>query len=103
MGAQQTGERGEWAAVRNPTGMGPEAMCRVCRLSGNHAELRGRCTQATGCVRTDGATIALVAGTIRGCADDVRGEELPDCGHWVAEEVPDLLVQKLFDFFGTGA
>ena len=51
--------------------------------------------------RGRGADVVLAS--LGRVADDVRGEELPDCGHWVAEEVPDLLVQKLFDFFGTGA
>lgn len=50
--------------------------------------------------RGRGADVVLAS--LRRVADDVRGEELPDCGHWVPEEVPDLLVAKLFDFFGAG-
>lgn len=33
-------------------------------------------------------------------AKDVRGEALP-CGHYIAEEVPELLLEKVLDFFAT--
>jgi haloacetate dehalogenase len=35
-------------------------------------------------------------------ADDVRGEALPACGHFVPEERPDLLVEHLLAFLGHG-
>jgi haloacetate dehalogenase len=33
-------------------------------------------------------------------AEDVRGEALP-CGHYIAEEVPELLLEKVLGFFAT--
>ncbi|MEJ0045608.1 MAG: hypothetical protein WDN04_05335 [Rhodospirillales bacterium] len=33
----------------------------------------------------------------RQVADDVRGASLP-CGHYIAEEAPELLLQHLFEF-----
>jgi haloacetate dehalogenase len=33
-------------------------------------------------------------------AEDVRGEALP-CGHYIAEEVPELLLEKVLSFFAT--
>jgi hypothetical protein len=33
-------------------------------------------------------------------ADDVRGEALTGCGHFVPEERPDLLVEHLLGFLG---
>jgi pimeloyl-ACP methyl ester carboxylesterase len=32
-------------------------------------------------------------------AIDVRGEVIPDCGHWIPDEQPDLLATKLITFF----
>lgn len=32
-------------------------------------------------------------------AEDVRGEEIDACGHWVAEEQPEYLTEKLLSFF----
>ncbi|MHC5897330.1 alpha/beta fold hydrolase [Nostoc sp.] len=31
-------------------------------------------------------------------ADDVRGGSVPECGHWMAEEKPDYLLDQLNDF-----
>ncbi len=36
----------------------------------------------------------------RGRADDMRLEMIPDCGHFIPEEQPELLVDRLTDFFG---
>lgn len=33
-------------------------------------------------------------------AVDVRGGVVEDCGHWMAEEKPELIAQALLDFFG---
>jgi len=33
-------------------------------------------------------------------AENVRGGLIPDCGHWVAEEAPEFLAEKLLGFFG---
>ena len=33
-------------------------------------------------------------------ADDVRGGIVEKCGHWIAEEQPDLLCDELLAFFG---
>ena len=30
---------------------------------------------------------------------DVHDEEIDECGHWVAEEQPEYLTQKLLRFF----
>ena len=34
-------------------------------------------------------------------AEDVRGGVIPRCGHWVAEERPDYLVEQLLSFFAN--
>lgn len=34
----------------------------------------------------------------RGVADDVRGEPIPDCGHFLPEEQPDVVAAKILDF-----
>jgi haloacetate dehalogenase len=36
----------------------------------------------------------------RGWADDVSGEAL-DCGHFLAEEAPDVTLARLLSFFGA--
>jgi pimeloyl-ACP methyl ester carboxylesterase len=33
-------------------------------------------------------------------AEDVRGEALDRCGHWIPEERPEILVNQLLRFFG---
>ena len=35
---------------------------------------------------------------LRTVADDVRGGSIPECGHYIAEEKPDLLLAKLDEF-----
>ena len=41
---------------------------------------------------------------LRRVAVDVRGGVMPDCGHFIPEEQPDLLVERLLEFFDrTGA
>ena len=35
-------------------------------------------------------------------ANDVRGGEVPECGHFVPEERPDLTIERLVAFFGEG-
>jgi pimeloyl-ACP methyl ester carboxylesterase len=37
--------------------------------------------------------------SLRRVADDVRGGLARDCGHWIAEEQPDFLVEELLAFF----
>jgi pimeloyl-ACP methyl ester carboxylesterase len=32
-------------------------------------------------------------------AEEVRGGVIPQCGHWVAEERPDYLLDQLASFF----
>jgi pimeloyl-ACP methyl ester carboxylesterase len=32
-------------------------------------------------------------------AEDVRGGVIPQCGHWVAEERPEYLIDQLLAFF----
>ena len=36
----------------------------------------------------------------REVATDVRGEEVPDCGHYVAEERPRVVIDRVLDFAG---
>jgi pimeloyl-ACP methyl ester carboxylesterase len=48
------------------------------------------------------------ANTMKLVADDVQGVVLPDCGHWVAEQAPEALLDALTAFLapyrnGTGA
>ena len=38
--------------------------------------------------------------SLRRVADDVRGGIIKDCGHWIAEEQPDFLIEQLLTFFG---
>jgi pimeloyl-ACP methyl ester carboxylesterase len=35
-------------------------------------------------------------------AVDVRSEIVPDCGHFVPEEAPDFLTERLLKFFDEG-
>lgn len=37
--------------------------------------------------------------SLEALAEDVRGEEIDECGHWVAEEQPEYLTQQLLRFF----
>ncbi|MBW2726386.1 MAG: alpha/beta hydrolase [Deltaproteobacteria bacterium] len=37
--------------------------------------------------------------SLRDLTTDLRGEVFENCGHWIAEEVPDLLVDRLIRFF----
>jgi pimeloyl-ACP methyl ester carboxylesterase len=38
--------------------------------------------------------------SLRRVAENVRGGLVKDCGHWIAEEQPDFLVEQLLGFFG---
>ena len=38
--------------------------------------------------------------SLEALAEDLRGEEIDQCGHWVAEEQPEYLTEKLLTFFG---
>jgi len=38
--------------------------------------------------------------SLRRVADDVRGRVIPNSGHWVAEEAPDIVAAELIEFFG---
>jgi pimeloyl-ACP methyl ester carboxylesterase len=37
--------------------------------------------------------------SLRRVAADVRGEVVADCGHFIPEEAPDLLLDRLLAFF----
>ena len=37
--------------------------------------------------------------SLEALAEDVRGEEIDECGHWVAEEQPEYLTEQLLRFF----
>lgn len=43
---------------------------------------------------------SMVEASMRRVATDVRGEVLPECGHWIPEEQPEALVARLLAFFG---
>ena len=38
--------------------------------------------------------------SLRRVADNVRGEVIPECGHWIPEEQPSYLSDRLLTFFG---
>jgi pimeloyl-ACP methyl ester carboxylesterase len=35
-------------------------------------------------------------------AQNVRGIQVPNSGHWIPEEQPDFVVEQLVNFFGNG-
>lgn len=39
--------------------------------------------------------------TLRGIAGDVRGRVVENCGHYMPEEIPDLLAEAMLEFFTT--
>lgn len=41
----------------------------------------------------------VVLASAKRVAQDVRGGEIADCGHWVAEEQPEELLRRLLEFF----
>jgi hypothetical protein len=45
---------------------------------------------------------AEVEAEIRQVATDVRGEVLERVGHWIPEEAPDWVVERLTTFFTSG-
>ena len=60
----------------------------VLALGGARAEARGRGEEPLSCLRA----VAL----------DVRGGVVPDCGHFVPEEQPELLAARLLEHFALG-
>ena len=61
----------------------------VLALGGARAEARGRGEEPLE--------------SLRMIADDVRGGAVPDCGHFIPEEQPALLAEKLLAFLPLGA
>jgi pimeloyl-ACP methyl ester carboxylesterase len=59
----------------------------VLALGGARAEARGR-----GVEPLDSARVL---------ADNVQGGAIPDCGHFIPEEQPELLAQRLLEFFAA--
>ena len=59
----------------------------VLALGGARAEARGRGEEPLESLRL--------------IASDVRGGALPDCGHFIPEEQPELLAQRLREFFAA--
>jgi pimeloyl-ACP methyl ester carboxylesterase len=59
----------------------------VLALGGARAEARGRGEEPLESLRL--------------IAPDVRGGALPDCGHFVPEERPELLAERLLEFFAA--
>ena len=47
--------------------------------------------------RGRGADLCLESARL--VAEDVRGGEVPDCGHWIPEEQPEFLLRELLSFF----
>ncbi|WP_433116964.1 alpha/beta fold hydrolase [Micromonospora sp. CA-246542] len=63
-----------------------------------------RATKLTMPVLAVGASASLggqVAEQVRRYADTVRGEVIDDCGHWLYEERPDVMLALLRDFLGA--
>ncbi len=59
----------------------------VLALGGARAEARGRGEEPLESLRL--------------IATDVRGGVIPDCGHFIPEEQPELLAEKLLEFFAA--
>jgi pimeloyl-ACP methyl ester carboxylesterase len=45
---------------------------------------------------------ALTKASAEAVAENVRGEVIDRCGHWVPEECPEILINELLRFFGEG-
>ena len=41
--------------------------------------------------------------SMQALAENVRGGEIDQCGHWVSEEQPEYLLNQLLTFFGEEA
>lgn len=52
-----------------------------------------------GAFLTPGQTESYIAAMMRDAAENVRGERVPNAGHWLAEEQPEKLTQILQAFF----
>ena len=48
-------------------------------------------------------TGGLLGRQLAAVATDLRGEELPGCGHWMSTECPEVVSRKLLDFLEAGA
>ena len=55
-------------------------------------------TGSSASVASAAASFISVKNVWQEYADDVTGEALPGCGHFVPEERPDLLVEHLMGF-----
>jgi pimeloyl-ACP methyl ester carboxylesterase len=83
-------------------------MYRVFQLKESPENLRGRYARARLTVPTlllfgtDDAALRpnLLAGYQRH-ADDMRIELVPGCGHFIADERPDLVADRALSFFGA--
>ena len=60
----------------------------VLALGGARTEARGRAEEPLESARV--------------IADNVQGGAIPDCGHFIPEEQPDVLVEHLLRFFAAG-
>ena len=59
----------------------------VLALGGARTEARGRAEEPLE--------------SLRDIADSVHGGALPDCGHFIPEEQPAMLAERLLDFFSA--
>jgi len=59
----------------------------VLALGGARTEARGRAEEPLE--------------SLRAIASNVRGGAIPECGHFIPEEQPELLAERLLDFFGN--
>jgi pimeloyl-ACP methyl ester carboxylesterase len=46
-----------------------------------------------------GGDTGVLPQTLTAVAENVQGEGVPDCGHFIAEERPDYLAARLLKFF----
>jgi len=63
---------------------------------------RGRLTMPVLALGGEASLGEIPLRQMREVADDVRGGVVQRCGHWIPEERPDELVQRLQEFFSEG-
>lgn len=82
------------------------ALCEIYRELDHDAELHRNAVKDKGkltvpVLASGGGAQALAKNYLAMCqdiAENVRGELVPDCGHWVAEEQPEKFVAMFVDF-----
>lgn len=74
----------------------------VSRSAGQNRELTGedKLNMPVLAVRADQGSMPDLVAQLEQVASDVRGVAIENCGHYLAEEQPDLLARELLRFFG---